>query len=841
MTKAELYQKACMLPLLPGVYIIRDKSDTIIYIGKAKSLRIRVSQYFREGVPHDNKVSQMIAHAYAFDVIVCQSEFEALVLEASQIKAHTPKYNILLKDDKGYSYIKVTKEPWPRLSFTLQKEDDGAEYLGPYTSSFAARQMAETAMDAFLLPRCNKRFPQDCGKGRPCLNAHIGKCMAVCSGRISCENYNQAVKSAVHLIRYGKKDILKTLNERMQEASDRLEFETAALLRDQINAITKVTAGQKVVVDPDVEMDVVALAGTPSSVCAAVLRFREGRLTDKREFLFHDTADIAAVREEFLPRYYLDDEQIPKVIAVDELPPDSDALQQALNEKRGSEVQLYVPQRGDKAHLVEMAHTNAVERLARESGRYAREEKLLDEMAQVLGLPKPPRTIESYDISNWGDGTSVCGMVTFRDGKPYKAGYRKFKMQTVAGTDDYASLAETVSRRAAEYEKYALLAEHGQESDNYFGQKPDLLLMDGGRGQVSAAKAALAGTRLADVPLYGMVKDDHHRTRAIVDSDGREIAINMNRGTFTFITAIQDETHRFANAYRKQQMKQKSYSSTLTEVPGVGPKTAKALLAQFKSVGAVKEATPDQLENTPGVGKQLAQVLGLSKPPRAIESYDISNWGDGSSVCGMVTFKDGKPFKAGYRKFKMKTVAGTDDYASLAETVSRRAAEYEKYAAQVENGQSGGNWFGQKPDLLLMDGGRGQVSAAKEALAGTALADVPLYGMVKDDHHRTRAIVDSDGREIAINMNRGTFTFITAIQDETHRFANAYRKQQMKQKSYSSTLTEVPGVGPKTAKALLAQFKSVGAVKEATPDQLENTPGVGRQLAQTIYDYFHQA
>ena len=568
MTKAELYKKACMLPLLPGVYIIRDKSGTIIYIGKAKRLRIRVSQYFREGVPHDNKVSQMIAHAYAFDVIVCQSEFEALVLEASQIKAHTPKYNILLKDDKGYSYIKVTKDEWPRLSFTLQKEDDGAEYIGPYTSSFAARQMAETAMDAFLLPRCSRRFPQEIGRGRPCLNAHIGKCMAVCSGKISRENYEQAVKSAVHLIRYGKKDILKTLNERMLEASDRLEFETAALLR-----------------------------------------FREGRLTDKREFLFHDTADIAAVREEFLPRYYLDDEQIPKVIAVDELPPDVDALQQALNEKRGSEVQLYVPQRGDKAHLVEMAHTNAVERLARESGRYAREEKLLDEMAQVLGLPKPPRTIESYDISNWGDGTSVCGMVTFRDGKPYKAGYRKFKMKTVAGTDDYASLAETVSRRAAEYEKYSEMAANGEPSSNYFGQKPDLLLMDGGRGQVSAAKAVLAGTALADVPLYGMVKDDHHRTRAIVDSEGREIAINMNRGTFTFVTAIQDETHRFANAYRKQQMKQKSYSSTLTEVPGVGPKTAKALMAQFKSVSAVKEATPDQLENTPGVGRQMAQTI----------------------------------------------------------------------------------------------------------------------------------------------------------------------------------------------------------------------------------------
>ena len=315
MTKAELYQKACMLPLLPGVYIIRDKSDTIIYIGKAKRLRTRVSQYFREGVSHDNKVSQMIAHAFSFDVIVCQSEFEALVLEASQIKAHTPKYNILLKDDKGYSYIKVTREEWPRLSFTLQKEEDGAEYIGPYTSSFAAREMAESAQDAFLLPRCNRRFPQDLGKGRPCLNAHIGKCMGVCSGRISCAEYNQAVKGAVHLIRYGKKDIIKNLTARMQEASDRLEFETAALLRDQIAAITKVTEGQKVVVDESLEMDVVALAGTPDAVCAAVLRYRHGRLTDKREFVFHDRADLDEIREEFLPRYYLDDEEIPRIIA----------------------------------------------------------------------------------------------------------------------------------------------------------------------------------------------------------------------------------------------------------------------------------------------------------------------------------------------------------------------------------------------------------------------------------------------------------------------------------------------------------------------------------------------
>lgn len=233
-------------------------------------------------------------------------------------------------------------------------------------------------------------------------------------------------------------------------------------------------------------------------------------------------------------------------------------------------------------------------------------------------------------------------------------------------------------------------------------------------------------------------------------------------------------------------------------------------------------------------------MLGLSAPPRSIESYDISNWGDGTSVCGMVTFRDGKPYKAGYRRFKIQSVAGTDDYASLAETVSRRAAEYEKYTRLAQEGQPSENYFGCKPDLLLMDGGRGQVGAAKQALAGTALADVPLYGMVKDDHHRTRAIVDSEGREIAINMNRGTFTFITAIQDETHRFANAYRKQQMNKKSYATTMTEVPGVGPKTAKALMSHFKSVAAVRAADPQQLAAAPGVGAKTAQAIYDYFHK-
>ena len=608
MTKPELYKKACMLPLLPGVYIIRDKSDTIIYIGKAKRLRTRVSQYFREGVPHDAKVTQMIHHAFTFDVIVCQSEFEALVLEASQIKAHTPKYNILLKDDKGYSYVKVTREDWPRLSAALQKDDENADYIGPFTSSFAVREMVETAQNCFLLPRCNKEFPRDIGKGRPCLNAHIGKCMAVCSGKVSCQAYNDAVQGALRMIRYGKKDIVRQLREKMEAAAERLDFESAAILRDQIAAIDRVSAGQKVVMESGAEMDVIALAGTSRAVCAAVLRYREGRLTDKREFMFHDTTDIDAVREEFLPQYYLDGETIPKTIAVDALPPDAEALHQALSESRGSKVELYVPQRGDVAKLVTMAYTNSVERLGRESGRYTREEKLLEEAAQVLGLKAPPRIIESYDISNWGDGSSVCGMVVFRDGKPYRTGYRRFKMKTVAGTDDYASLAEALSRRAAEYEA-ARRGEKPDNESNQFAALPDLLLIDGGRGQVSAVRAALRGTALERVPTFGMVKDDHHRTRAIVDDAGGEIALNRNRNIFTFVTSIQDETHRYANDYRKRMMRKKSYAATLTDIPGVGEKTSAALLARFKTVAAVRAASISDLEEVKGISHAKAEQI----------------------------------------------------------------------------------------------------------------------------------------------------------------------------------------------------------------------------------------
>lgn len=603
MTKQELYQKACALPLLPGVYIIRNKQQEIIYIGKAKRLRTRVSQYFREGVPHDAKVTQMIRNAFEFDVIVTTSEFEALVLEASQIKTHMPKYNILLKDDKGYSYVRISKGPWSCVTAALQKEEDGAEYLGPYTSGFAVREMVETANIAFKLPTCNRKFPQDFRKGRPCLNAHIGRCMAVCTGKIKQEQYQEAVNGAVRMIRLGKAEILKSLRQRMEEAAERLDFEKAALLRDQIAAIEKVMPGQRVVTEDEKEQDVIAFAGAAGGVCAAILRFRQGKLSDKKEFLFKDTLNIDTLREEFLPRYYLSGGEIPpKVIAVDAPLPDQELLCEALTQARGSKVKLYTPERGDNARLVQMAYVNAVERLARENSRSGIDKagRLLDETAHLLGLKEAPHIIESYDISNWGDGTSVGGMIVFEDGKPKKSGYRKFKIRSVLGTDDYGSMAEVLTRRVQEYEK---------GTSGQFGEKPDLILLDGGKGQVSVVKRVLQGTPLQDVPLFGMVKDDKHRTRAIVTAQGEEIAISMHKGVFGFITSIQDEVHRFSIQYQRQSQKKKSYASSLTQIAGVGPATAKALLNHFRSVGAVRQATIKELQQVKGLSKKVAQNI----------------------------------------------------------------------------------------------------------------------------------------------------------------------------------------------------------------------------------------
>ena len=606
MTKQELYEKAKKLPLLPGVYIIKDRTGEIIYIGKAKRLRLRVSQYFREGVPHEPKVTRMIEHAYSFDFIVTTSEFEALVLECSQIKLHSPKYNILLKDDKGYCFIRVDKGPYPKITAELQKQDDGATWIGPYMSSFAVREMVETAQDAFRLHRCNKQFPRDFGKERPCLNYHIGKCMAPCTGKISEAEYAECVDGAVRLIRNGKNEILRILRRRMEEASEALEFEKAALARDQINAIEKVSAGQRVVQSTIKQADVFSFVAAHGAVCAAMLAFREGRLVDKNEFTFPDTTDAQEVREEFLARFYSGGRQIPRLILLDKLPESAPELEQMLSNQAGRKVVLSVPQRGDGPRLVQMATLNASESLTLRSGRVSREERLLDEVAKTLGLEKPPTVIESYDISNWGEGTSVAGMIVFENGKPKKSGYRRFKIKTVAGTDDFASMAEVLWRRAYEY---------ANEGKGQFSVKPDLILLDGGKGQLSAVTTALAGTAFEDVPTFGMVKDDRHRTRAIVSKDG-EIAISMHRSVFAFISSIQDEVHRFSIDYQRKAAKKKTFSSTLMQIPGVGQATAKKLLRTMKTVHAISIATPDELIEKAGLPTRTADAVWAYYHPK---------------------------------------------------------------------------------------------------------------------------------------------------------------------------------------------------------------------------------
>ncbi len=602
MTKNQLWEKAKMLPLLPGVYIIRDKKEEIIYIGKAKKLRTRVSQYFKEGVPHDTKVMRMVNSAYNFDVITTHTEFEALVLECSQIKKHKPKYNILLKDGKGYSYIKISSEDWPRITAGFMSElDKTSTFLGPYMSGYIVHEMVETANDVFKLPRCTRRFPQDFGKGRPCLNAHINKCMAVCTGKIPHDVYEEAVDSAHKMLKRGRQEIVSILTERMEKAAERMDFERAAVTRDQIKALEKLSGGQKIIRSEIKEQDVLAFVGSGTATCAAILRFRDGALSDKREFVFHDSQDIVTLREEFLPQYYMgDDEDIPKSIAVDELPEGAVELERLFSETKGTGVKIYKPMRGDVLKLVDMAKTNATERLARESGRYAHEQKLLDELAFLLGIETPPEIIESYDISNWGDSTSVAGMVVFKSGKPHRAGYRRFKMEDIIQNDDYASIAQTLKRRAARFET---------EDTGQFAQKPDLFLIDGGRGQVSAAKKALSGTKLENVPLFGMVKDAKHRTRGLINDSGDEIVLAMHKGVFKLVTSIQDETHRFANDYRKRAQKSKTYSSTLQEVQGVGPSTSKALMAHFKTVAAVKTASVEQLQQVKGVSKTAAAAV----------------------------------------------------------------------------------------------------------------------------------------------------------------------------------------------------------------------------------------
>lgn len=595
-----LRKKAMSLPLLPGVYIMKNADGEIIYIGKAKALKNRVSQYFGSQNRHPIKVRKMVENVDRFDYIVTGSEFEALVLECSLIKQHSPKYNILLKDDKGYSYIRISEGEYRKISAVFNKKDDGSEYIGPYLSSYSVRQSVDAANKIFKLPQCNKVFPRDFGKSRPCLNYYISQCCGLCTGKIKKSDYDEAVDGAIAFLKGDSRDIIADLRVKMEKAAEELDFEQAAKLRDRINSIERIKEKQKVVYKSVEEQDVFATADIDGSVCLAVLRFSNGRLFDSEHFFFDDPGDKEGMRSDFITSYYSMRDNIPKRVTVDGEVADRELLEQWLSEKKGKKVTVFVPARGEQLEIVNMCRKNAEEKLAIKKGRTGREIAVLDELKDLLGLKKTPEYIESYDISHTAGQDSVAGMIVFKGGKPYRKAYKRFSIKSFDGNDDYRAMNDVLTRRFSEYEK-------SKDSTEGFGKLPDLILLDGGVGQVHAVEPVLREFGLK-IPLFGMVKDNRHRTRAI-SGDGGEIAINSKRQVFTLVSEIQNEVHRFSVAYHHQKHAKRGLSLSLTEIEGVGEKRASALLKYFKTMTAIKNAEVDELSKAPGITSAVAQNI----------------------------------------------------------------------------------------------------------------------------------------------------------------------------------------------------------------------------------------
>ena len=590
----ELKAKANRLPLTPGVYIMKDKNDNIIYIGKAKSLKNRVTQYFGAGSGHTEKVRKMVSLVNDFEYVLCDSEFEALILENSLIKQNQPKYNILLKDDKGYHYIKITGDKWRKITTSMQLDDKSAEYIGPYYSSAVVKDTVAEVRKIFKLPDCNRSFDK---YSKPCLNFHIGLCEAPCRANISAEQYNETIDSAISFIKNSGDDIVKILEQNMHCAAEKLDFEYAAKLRDRINAIKKLNDSQKVVMCTYKNQDVFASAVLGDVACIAVLVFRNNKLTDKKHFIIDTFTDKNDLYSQFLTQYY-DGGEIPPRILIDSEIESKELLEQWLCEKAGKKAEILLPQRGEQKDLVSMCRNNAADNLAQKTELLGREMSALNELARLLGLPAAPRVIESYDISNTAGDENVAGMVVFRDGKPYKPHYRMFKIKSFAGQDDYRSMAEVLDRRFTEYE-------NGENEG--FSTLPDLILLDGGKGQISAVEQILKKHNI-NVPLFGMVKDSKHRTRAIA-TNGGDISIKANESAYRLVTAIQDEVHRFAIGYHKKRRSKKMLSSELLAIEGIGEAKAKALLKHFKTMKAIREASVDELSAVAGINRSLAEKI----------------------------------------------------------------------------------------------------------------------------------------------------------------------------------------------------------------------------------------
>ncbi len=585
MTFDELKEKALTLPLAPGVYIMRSKDHTVIYVGKAKKLKNRVSQYFQDTASHSPKTRMMVSRIDHFDVIVAASEFEALVLECSLIKRYMPKYNILLKDDKGYPYLRLNmKEPYPVITMVSKPTNDGAQYFGPYGSRGVTGALLEAIQTALKLPSCKKQFPRDIGKDRPCLNYHMNRCLGWCQGNLSLDQYRKTLEQARQLLLGNFKAEADRIRRQMLEAADHLEFELAATLRGQLQAVEALGQKQLVTAGSLADTDVIGYGQTEAKACFAVLHFSGGNLLDKDYEVFPVPEDPEQAVSSLMKQYYLSRGFAPRRVLLPFALEDGELFSHLLEQQYGKRPHLHLPQRGDNLRLVELANKNALEEAQRLT---TKEEKLsgaLSLLGKMLSMD-PPRRIESFDISNISGTDIVAAMVVFEDGKPKKSAYKRFKLENMAGQDDYGSMRQVLQRRFAHY----------QAGDPGFEDGPDLLLIDGGIVHANTALETLTQMDLT-FPIFGMVKDDRHRTRALVTPQGQQISIVTQQAVFALIGTIQEETHRFAISYHRQLRSKRLRYSSLDQIPGIGPKRKQELLRSFRSLTAIKQATLSELE-----------------------------------------------------------------------------------------------------------------------------------------------------------------------------------------------------------------------------------------------------
>ena len=593
-----LRDKANSLPMSPGVYIMKNADDKVIYVGKSKKLKNRVTSYFT-GTGHSIKTARMVSQVRDFDYIVCSSEIEALTLENVLIKKHSPKYNIKLKDAKSYPYIKVTSEEYPRLIVTRERRSDKGRYFGPYQGSEAAYTALETVMKIFALPTCKRSFPRDIGRERPCIYRDMGRCIAPCAGGISAEEYGSLVKCAEWVLSGNSKETKAELTREMEAAAEALEFERAAALRDSIAALDRLSERQKVVADTKVSRDVFAIHITETEGALAVLTVREGALINKQEFIL--AAEDAASGDDvisLIADYYDGTGNLPREIMLDFPLSDEDAtlLAEYLSLERGHKVAVKFPERGEGRALCDMAAKNASEAARQYRLEGEREDKSLVRLCQLLGIGELPRRIEAYDISNIGNENIVASMVVYSEGRLKKSDYRIFNIKTTDGADDYGSMREALRRRLA----------HVGDGTASLGERPDMLLIDGGAGHVGVARE-VAEEMGIDLRIYGMVKDDFHKTRALTDG-GADIAIAREMNVYAFIYKLQEEAHRFAVKSSQGAKTRTLTHSSLEKIHGIGQKKAKLLLSKM-SLSEIRNAERERLAAIDGISERDAEAI----------------------------------------------------------------------------------------------------------------------------------------------------------------------------------------------------------------------------------------